>query len=85
VDFENIVSVGVIYDASIGQLRETVQMSIPIALSIEQRLAARRPDRFDNRLQGWPIDRLEVFGPDERHTSPMHPDCNGYVSVRIKT
>ena len=79
---EDVALVHVIDDALLRQLGERLQVAVPLALGIEQRLAAVGPKLLDDRLDGRPIDVLKDLGRDEGDAAAVHPVADGHQPVR---
>ena len=60
VDLEDVAPVDVVDDAPVGQLGEGVEVVVPLALGVEQRLVAVLPELLDDRLERGPVVRLEL-------------------------
>ena len=56
---DDVALVDVIDDAAGGQLGERFEVMVPLALGVEERLAAVGPKLLDDRLDGGPVDVLE--------------------------
>jgi hypothetical protein len=69
-------------DAAFGQFEKIVEVMVPVALGIEQRLVAVFPELLDARLERGPVVRFELCRVDERHAATVHPEADRHL-VRL--
>ena len=77
-DVEDVVLVAVEDDAAVGQFAEGVEVMVPFAFGVEQRLVAVLPEFLDDRLERRPVVGVECLRVDERHAAAVHPEADGH-------
>ena len=84
VDQSVVAAIDVIDDGAGGKLREGVEVGVPFAFGVEERLIALGPDGLDDGLESGPVDGVEVLVRDEGDAAAMHPDGDGDLLGRIE-
>ena len=83
VRVEDVVLVTVEHDAAVRQFAEGVEVMMPFAFGVEQRLMAVLPELLDDGLEGRPIMGGESLWVDKRHATPVHPEADRHLLGRI--
>ena len=81
--FGDVAPIDVEDDAPLGQLGDPLEVRVPLAFGIVQRLMAAGPKLLGDPLQRRPVVFLELVGRKEGHAAAVHPQPDRHVLVRI--